>query len=83
MTGRGRFAGLRLACRRRILRQNGTGFLCIPFRQQSLCHGMKRGFALLAFRFAERRARAAIDDLIQLVQSTASIATRIRICGVI
>ena len=29
---------------------------------------MDRGFQLLAFRFAQRRARAAIDDLIQFVQ---------------
>ena len=29
---------------------------------------MERGFELLAFRFAQRRARAAIDDLIQFVQ---------------
>ena len=52
MTGRSRFAGLRLACRRRIRRQNGAGFLCIPFPLQSLCHGMERGFQLLAFGFA-------------------------------
>jgi hypothetical protein len=29
---------------------------------------MQRGFQLLAFRFAQRGARAAIDDLIQLLQ---------------
>jgi hypothetical protein len=68
MTGWSRFAGLRLVRRRRILRQNSTGLLRAPFPQQSLCHDVKRSFELLAFRFAERRARAAIDDLIQLVQ---------------
>ena len=68
MTGWSRFAGLRLACRRCIRRQNGTGFLRAPFLQQSLCHGMERGLELLAFRFTQRRALAAIDDLIQFVQ---------------
>jgi hypothetical protein len=68
MTARSRFAGLRLACRRRIRRQNGTGFLRTPFPQQSLRHGMERGFQLLSFGFAQRRARAAIDNLIQFVQ---------------
>src|ERR1039457_4691968 len=36
-----RFAGIRLACRRCIRRQNGTGFLRAPFLQQPLCHGME------------------------------------------
>jgi hypothetical protein len=68
MAGRNRFAGLWRACGRPIRRQHGTGFLRIPFPQQPLCHGMERGFKLLAFRFAQRRARAAIDNLIQFVQ---------------
>jgi hypothetical protein len=51
MTGRSRFAGLRLACPC-CIRQNGAGFLRIPFSHQSLCHGMERRFELLAFGFA-------------------------------
>jgi hypothetical protein len=51
MTGRSRFAGLRLACLG-CIRQNGAGFLRIPFPHQSLCHGMERSFELLAFGFA-------------------------------
>jgi hypothetical protein len=46
MTGRRRFAALWLAGRRRIRRQNGAGFLGIPFPLQSLCHGMQRSFQL-------------------------------------
>src|SRR5690242_10690994 len=67
MTGRSRFAGLRLPglC---CIRQNGAGFLRISFPHQSLCHGMDRGFELLAFGFAERGARASIDNLVQFVQ---------------
>jgi len=64
MTGWSRCAGLRFTCGRRIRRQNRTGFLRTPFPHQSLGHGMERGFELLAFRFAQRRARAAIDDLV-------------------
>ena len=68
MTGRSRFAGLRLVCGHRIPRQNRTGFLRTPFPQQPLRHGMEGGFELLAFGFAQRRTRAAIDDLVQFVQ---------------
>jgi hypothetical protein len=51
MTGRSRSTGLRLACLC-CIRQNGAGFLCIPFPHQSLCHGMERRFELLAFGYA-------------------------------
>ena len=68
MTGGCRSAGIRLACRRCIRRQNSTGFLRIPFLLQSLGHSMERGLELLAFRLTQRRALAAIDDLVQLVQ---------------
>jgi hypothetical protein len=68
MTAWSRFAGIRLTCRRCIRRQNGTGFLRAPFLQQSLCHSMECGFELLTFRFTQRCALAAIDDLVQFIQ---------------
>ena len=68
MPGRSRCAGLRLARQHPIRRQDGTGFLRTPIPHQFLCHGMDRGFEFLAFRLAQRRTRAAIDDLIQFVQ---------------
>jgi len=68
MTGRSRLAAIRFACGRRIRRQNRTGFLRTPFPEQSLGHGMECGFELLAFRFTQRRARTAIDDLVQFIQ---------------
>jgi len=67
VTGRSRFAGCRFV-ERHILRQNRTGFFRSPFRPQALRHGVERGFELLAFGFAQRRPRAAIDDLVQFVQ---------------
>ena len=51
MTSRSRFAVLRLPCLC-CIRQNGAGFLRIPFPRQSLCHGMELRFELLAFGFA-------------------------------
>src|SRR5450432_4157524 len=68
MTDWSRFAGIWLACRRCIRRQNSTGFLRAPFLLQSLGHSMERGLELLAFRFTQRRALAAIDNLIQFLQ---------------
>ena len=67
MTGRSRFAGFRFVGHR-ILRQNGTGLFRSPFPGQALRHGVDRGFQRLAFGLAQRRVRAAIDDLVQLFQ---------------
>ena len=78
-----RHAGIRLVHGPSILRQNDLGFLRTPFPCQSFCQGMQRGLQLLAFRFAQRRMRAAIDESMPFLPSTASIATRTRICGVI
>jgi len=64
MTGRSRFAGFRLVCGHRIPRQDRTGFLRTPFPQQPLCHGMEGDFEFLALGFAQRRTRAAIDNLV-------------------
>jgi len=68
MTAGSRRAVLRLARGRCVTRQNGASLLRTAFRHQSFCHGMQRGFELLAFRCAQRRTRAAIDNLIQLIQ---------------
>ena len=68
MPSRSRFAGIRLACWRAIRRQHGAGVLRTPVPDQPLCHSMERGFEFLAFRFAQRRTRAPIDDLIQFLQ---------------
>jgi hypothetical protein len=67
MADRSRFAGFRFVGRR-ILRQNGTGLFRIPLPRQALRHGVDRGFELLAVGFAQRRLRAAIDDLVQFFQ---------------
>jgi hypothetical protein len=67
MTGWSRFAGFQFVGRR-ILRQNGTGLFRSPFPRQPLGHGVDRGFKLLAFGLAQRRLRAAFDDLVQLFQ---------------
>ena len=67
VTGRSRFAGFRFVGHR-ILWQNGTGLFRSPFPRQALRHGVDRGFQLLAFGFAKRRLRAAIDDLVEFFQ---------------
>lgn len=68
VTVRTRLAGIGLIHGCRILRENGLGLLRTSSPHQFLCHGMERGFQLLTLRFAQRRTRAAIDDLIQFLQ---------------
>jgi hypothetical protein len=43
-------------------------FSVFHFRTSLFCLGMERSFELLAFGFAERSARALIDNLVQFVQ---------------
>ena len=67
VSGRQPIRRLWLACGRRIPRQDRTGFLRLR-PQQPLRHRMQGGFEFLAIGFAQRRLRAAIDDLVQFVQ---------------
>ena len=40
----------------------------VRFGRKPFRHSVDRGFELLAFGFAQRRLRAAIDDLVQFLQ---------------
>ena len=62
------FARGRLLRCRRIRGQNLAGLLRTPGSRQAFRQGVQGAFQFVAVGFAQRRALAAIDDLIQFVQ---------------